>query len=100
MRPPIRASGHFEFIGKEVGRGSSLDLEYMPSENDKILRYSSPTKNESRESRLLRNNLKNASITRIANEAGLNRRTAARVKAGKSVRPKTREKIRRFLKNP
>ena len=91
-RRPIRASGVFHFIGKEVDRGTSTDPEYFP-DDQKIMRYGTS-------GRRFPEALRKFSVRELMERTGLSSETIQRAKSGKRIHPKTARKLHRRRVSP
>ena len=84
-RRPIRASGVFHWIGKEVDRGTSMDPEYF-SADQKLMRYGTS-------GRRFPEALRKFSVREIMKQTGLSNETVQRAKNGEGIRPKTARRL-------
>jgi hypothetical protein len=94
-RRPIRASGVFHWLGKEVDRGTSTDPEYF-SDDQKLMQYGT-SKQQFPE------RLRKLSVRELMKRTGLSSKTIQRAKNGERVHPKTARRLlwcARLLKKP
>jgi hypothetical protein len=84
-RRPIRASGVFHLIGKEVDRGTSTDPEYF-SGDQKLMRYGT---SEQRFPEALRK----FSVRELMKRTGLSNKTIQRARNGERIHPKTARRL-------
>jgi len=85
-RRPIRASGVFHLIGKEVDRGTSTDPEYFPGGADKLMKYGA-SKHKFPQA------LRRLSVREIMKRTGLSNETVQRAKRNERIQPKTARKL-------
>jgi hypothetical protein len=84
---PIKASGTFHWIGKEVDRGSSLDPEFLSQEE--LKRYGKNGKNGFRFPEVF----KKFSVRKTADWSGLPKSVISRAKNGQKIKPKNEQKL-------
>lgn len=84
-RRPIRASGVFHLIGKEVDRGTSTDPEYL-SDDQTLMRYGA-TRQPFPEA------LRKSSVRELMKRTGLSNETIQRAKNGERIHSKTARKL-------
>jgi hypothetical protein len=91
LRPrPIRASGTFHWIGKEVDRGSSLDPEFLSQEE--LKRYGKNGNNGFRFPEFF----KKFSVRKAADWSGLPKSVISRAKNGQRIKPTNEQKLTRI----
>jgi hypothetical protein len=85
-RRPIRASGVFDLMGKEVDRGTSTDPEYFPGDDNKLMRYGTAK-------HVFPETLRNLSVRELMKRTGLSNETVQRAKKNERIHPKTARRL-------
>ncbi len=74
------------FDGKEVDRGTSTDPEYLPGDDNKLMRYGTAK-------HVFPETLRNLSVRELIKRTGLSNETVQRAKKSERIHPKTARRL-------